>query len=192
VLPDLTDLYLYDLDGTLFRSPDQPAWWEEFNDGWFFDHHMSLDMPCVPPVPGDEWWAVNIVKGARVALDWPHVHSVLCTGRRGDVFSHRVHELLGQQGLEFDEINCRPPDADTKQWKVSIFLGHLAETPTINRVVIFDDDEEKMAFYVRVLSPLVEVVPFPVKMSKPKDLVTQLVDRFVHGVEVPHGNRHRH
>jgi hypothetical protein len=172
----LTDLYLYDFDGTLFRSPDEPAWWDEEADGWFFNHPSSLGSPCVPEVPDDEWWAVNLVKGAKIALEWPHVLSILCTGRQEEIFGGRVRELLAQQQLDFAEVNCNP-NTSTKLWKAGVALRHLRANPTIKKITILDDDTEKMEYYIETLSPFVEVTPFPVVISRPLDMVTRLMDR---------------
>jgi hypothetical protein len=48
------------------------------------------------------------VYSARESISNPNVYAILMTGREDDIFRDRVHELLIQQGLDFDEVHLKP------------------------------------------------------------------------------------
>ena len=94
----ITQLHIYDFDGTLFRSPEKPEWWTK---GWW-GRIESLSPPCVPEKPDAEWWVPSAVSAAHKSISNASVYSVMMTGRPTK-FGARVHELLASVGLRFDE-----------------------------------------------------------------------------------------
>ena len=82
-----TELHIYDFDGTLFRSPHQPAVWE---GDWWSDP-ASLLPPCVPEKPGSEWWIASTVSSAKRSISDSDVFAVMMTGRKDQ--SRRVVSL---------------------------------------------------------------------------------------------------
>ena len=108
------ELHLYDFDGTLFGSPGPPAGYTSNVDEWFRDP-VSLSPPCVPHVPGPEWWHPDILPLAIASIDDTEVYTVLMTGRLATVpgLQRRIRELLLQAGLRFDEVHLKPGTTDT-------------------------------------------------------------------------------
>lgn len=119
-----TELHVWDFDGTLFRCPLLPEWWTWSEKSWF-TRLESIGKPCVPHQPDETWWIMPSVYAARESITNPNVHAVLLTGREDDIFRDRVHELLTQQGLTFDEVHLcdRPNKLRFKMEKLRDLLG---------------------------------------------------------------------
>ena len=139
-------LKFFDFDGTLFRSPDPPN-----RDLW----EVSLEPPLVPRVPNQAWWIQEVLQAAREAIADPDVYAVLMTGRTSDLFEDRVHELLAQQGLEFDEVHLTTPGVETTEFKSEKLAEILAKLNNLNdevdMVVIYDDSFDRMVEYQRII-----------------------------------------
>jgi len=129
-----TKLYIFDFDGTLFRSPAKPALWK---GGWW-GKAESLNPPCVPQAPDSDWWVSDVVGKAKEAASDPSSMTVLMTGRGKAVFSDRVLELISGIGLDFDEV-LLSDSYDTVAFKSGEIRKILETTPTIKEVDIFDD-----------------------------------------------------
>jgi hypothetical protein len=142
-----TKLYIFDFDGTLFRSPSEPALWK---GGWW-GKEASLSPPCVPQTPEGDWWVSEVVSQARAAISDSSALSVLMTGRSADVFSSRVNELLSGAGLNFSQV-LLSNSYDTVSFKSGEILRILKETPSIKSVVIFDDRKSYLAKYSSLIS----------------------------------------
>lgn len=97
------ELHLYDFDNTLFRSPYPPDGYEGDGDKWW-RLPQSLLPPCVPQNPGSDWWNAKVVNAVKKSFSRKNVVTILATGRRYSTFKKRVHQLLKQRGLKFDEI----------------------------------------------------------------------------------------
>jgi hypothetical protein len=143
-----TRLEVFDFDNTLFRSPEKPAGWPE-GKGWW-GRPESLQEPCVPARPGEDWWIEETVTEARRAIDDPDTLAVLMTGRLVKRFTERVRDLLGQMSLEFDEVHLTP-GGGTLPFKLDMILRILEQRPEIEYVRIWDDREEHMPEFARVL-----------------------------------------
>lgn len=130
------ELHVFDFDGTLFRSPHAPSWW---NHSWIVSE-PSLSMPCVPDVPGSDWWIGNVVARARKSISDPNVYAVLVTGRPAGAanFRYRVPELLKQAGLDFDEVHLNP-GGETAVYKART-VGKILRKYNFASVRMWDDD----------------------------------------------------
>jgi len=145
------ELHLYDFDGTLFRSPDQPEWWSD--DTWLINP-ASMGPPCVPETPGAEWWLGRVVKEARQSVSNPDVYSVLCTGRfLTPEFQERIPELLHQVGLDFDEILLNP-SVDTAAYKAREVIRILHRYPAIEVVHIWEDSQTNIDIVTKAVESL--------------------------------------
>jgi len=163
---DHTELHVYDFDGTLFRSPQLPSWWPR-KRVWWIDPR-SLNRPCVPDVPGPDWWVEPVVSSARKSISNPNVWAVLMTGRnaRYGGFSYRVPELLHQIGLNFDEVHLTDT-SDTKGFKKRKLIDLLRRHPHVSVAQFWDDRSNFLEDYVqlvestgrRAIPHLVEVTP---------------------------------
>lgn len=129
-------LYILDFDGTLFNSPSPPDWLKD-KDGWWHDP-ASLNPPCLPKEPPAEWWIEPTVKSVREALNEEDSYVVLLTGRPADGFTSRIHDLLRQKGLKFDEVHLTDR-IDTQAFKVERIRKLLEEHPSIERVDLWED-----------------------------------------------------
>jgi len=130
------ELHVYDFDGTLFKSPDQPDWWKEKRLWWA--HPSSLEAPAVPENPSSDWWNMRVVSDAKRSTKNPNVYAVLLTGRSDRVYRYRVPELLKQAGLAFDEVHLANTD-DTKTWKLKMLKKLLSRFPDVRHVHIWED-----------------------------------------------------
>lgn len=140
-------LHLYDFDGTLFRSPDEPAA-HAGDDAWVMSHE-SLGPPCVPEVPGPEWWNPEVVAAAEASINDPDVTAVVCTGRAEEVFWPRIRQLLQDKGLAFDRVLCNNLGyaGSTRRFKLEALREMLYANPRITDVQIWEDDAEGLAVY---------------------------------------------
>jgi len=133
----MSELHVYDFDGTLFRSPEKPDWWT--GKFWWFDP-QSLDEPCVPERPGGDWWIGSTVSQAKRSIADPNVWAILMTGRSDKRFRWRVPELLKQVGLKFDEVHLAPSGSSTEYFKVSVLKGILQRYPHLTAARFWDDN----------------------------------------------------
>lgn len=130
-----TKLYIFDFDGTLFRSPMKPALW----GGSWWGNMSSLSPPCVPQTPQNDWWVSDTVSAARAAINDPSALSIMMTGRKKTEEMYlRVGELLSSAGLSFHEV-ILSDSFDTKAFKSGEISKIISENPTINFVKIYDD-----------------------------------------------------
>lgn len=129
-------LHLYDFDGTLFRSPLKPEGWPE--RAWWTNEE-SLEEPQVPEEPDIGWWVKQVVQQAHKSEQGADVF-VLVTGRE-EQFEERIHELLDQQDLHFDEVRLAPEGARSKFWKPRM-LRQLINEHKPTRVEIWEDTDE--------------------------------------------------
>jgi hypothetical protein len=155
---DRTELHFYDFDGTLFRSPEPPEWWGK--KSWWINH-SSLGRPCVPDVPGPDWWVEPVVASARKSIQDPNIWAALMTGRtaRHGGFSYRVPELVHDKGLNFDEIHLSNT-SDTEGFKRDKIVGLLRRFPHVAAVQFWDDRSDFLSGYVDLVeSTGREVIP---------------------------------
>ena len=146
-------LAVFDFDGTLFRSPERPSWY----DTTWYTSEASLGQPCVPDVPGSDWWIASTIAAAKKAISDPDVYAVLLTGRSATHanYRHRVPELLKQQGLHFDEVHLHPggawsPDATPafKSATVAKLLGKF----DFDALHMWDDEPKNFAAVNNVIN----------------------------------------
>lgn len=131
----MSELHLYDFDGTLFRSPHQPEVWE----GRWWNDVQSLMPPCVPDKPGKDWWISSTVADARRSISDQDVLAVMATGREmASGLRFRIPELLKQQGLRFDEVHLAP-SGRAIDFKKKLIVNLLRQHPAIDTVRIWDD-----------------------------------------------------
>jgi len=144
------ELHIYDFDGTLFRSPQEPAVW---NGDWWSDI-VSLSAPCVPEAPGPEWWISSTVNSAISSISDPNVFAIMMTGRKDrSAFRYRVPELLEQAGLNFDAVHLSS-SSDAMAGKLETAINYLKKYPFIKRVKIWDDRPSHLRHFNNTLEAL--------------------------------------
>jgi hypothetical protein len=142
----MAELHFYDFDGTLFRSPMEPAVWDR--DWW--SNVDSLIPPCVPDRPGSDWWVGSTVSEAKRSIGNQDVYAVMATGRpAASGLRYRVPELLKQKGLSFDEVHLAPPSG-TLAWKKGLIKEILGRYPFIDAVSFWDDRRSHLPEFERV------------------------------------------
>lgn len=149
------ELHIFDFDGTLFRSPKKPVGWK----GSWWANELSLEPPCVPDKPGDEWWISETVSAAKAAISDPNVFAVCLTGRQDFIYRGRLPILLNEKGLNFDMIRLSDSE-DTGRFKSSHIRHLLKQHRSIRKVVIWEDNAELLETYIGVVisvSPDIEI-----------------------------------
>lgn len=144
-------LAVFDFDGTLFRSPEAPAWHDK---GWYVSQG-SLGPPCVPQKPGPEWWIPNTVSAAREAISDRNTYAIMMTGRVDSIFRWRVPELLKQAGLSFDEVHLNK-GGETSRFKLGV-MAKVLRRYSFKKVEIWDDNSLYLKTYEKVLSKFFQV-----------------------------------
>jgi hypothetical protein len=130
-------LYIFDFDGTLFRSPEPPDWWKGSQDDWWHKI-ISMTPPCLPKYPSNDWWVESTVAEVGFALKEEGNLVILLTGRQASVFTNRIQELLRQKGLTFDELHLSD-QADTQVFKTEQIRKLLEDNPGIEQVDLWED-----------------------------------------------------
>lgn len=136
----MLELHVYDFDGSLFRSPDSPSWW----DGSWFISDASLGVPCVPDVPGSDWWIGSTVADAKKSIGNPDVLAIVLTGRSvaHGGYRYRVPELLKQAGLHFDRVMLNT-GGDTPTFKAKT-VTRLLRTFDFVTIHLWEDNVDNM------------------------------------------------
>lgn len=146
------ELHLFDFDGTLFRSPPPPSWWGSEQE--WYTSLSSLDRPCVPNHPDETWWIMDNVYAARESITNPNVYAILLTGREDPIFHDRVHKLLTQQGLDFDEIHLCNQENKLK-FKLEVLAKILGlRDGTFSKARCWDDQDEDLGIFVSAFSSI--------------------------------------
>jgi hypothetical protein len=180
-------LHLFDFDGTLFGSPEQPPWWTT-PDWWL--RPDGLLPPLVPEQPDETWWNRDVV--AAVERVGRSDISCLLTGRT-EISEQRIRALLDQVGLGFDLYFFKPASSeeDTAVWKSREISSVLSKAPDLKRVVLWDDRKENRTALKAAVQRLGRIfVPVAVKslahsldgteveyMAKPRHLSARLTHR---------------
>lgn len=163
-----TNLFVFDFDGTLFRSPYPPKEWKGDPDDWW-RMPGSLGPPCVPEKPSSEWWNSEVVAAAKKAYsDRESNVVVLITGRRATRFDKRISDLLSQKGIQFDYVLMKD-DVGTLVYKVTQ-VRKLVKQYKVKKLEVWDDRKthlKKLGDLGRSLG--LEVVEHPV-MDRPRPI----------------------
>ena len=138
-------LEIFDFDWTLFRSPGPPRGVPKKT---FLHNPESLEPPHVPLRPGSEFWIDEVVREMRAAQRRRGTMTVLITARR-EKTEDRILDLLRQQRLapEFAFLRAASfqKDKDKVYFKRKKALWLLEEYPTIERIVLWEDEPEQIA-----------------------------------------------
>jgi len=129
----ITELHIYDFDGTLFKSPTAP---EGFGPTWW-DNPISLSPPCVPRSPGGDWYASGPVQAIGRSISRPDVYTVVMTGR-STLFKPIVGRLLANAGIKPNELILKP-GGRTEAYKIREMLYLLKQFPSVHTVVFWED-----------------------------------------------------
>ena len=147
-LKKIKTLAVFDFDKTLFRSPDAP---KGHKGNW----HIKIDSltpPQVSDVPKDNMWNMQIVNKAKEFIDREDIYCIMLTGRVDNIFEDRVNQLLLQKELVFDIVRLNEFGGDTVEFKVNTIKSLIDKMPNLERLTMWDDDEEKIEKYKEIFS----------------------------------------
>ena len=184
-----TKLHIYDFDKTTFKSPEKPDWWTK---GWW-GRDESLGPPCVPEKPGPDWWNGAVVSKAKRSISDQDVHAVLVTGRVGK-FKQRIHTLLRQAGLNFNEV-LLSTGKNTEAFKLAAFKDLLAKLPDVTEVEIWDDRSPHLGTFKKFFESvglkckphLIKIEPHEVDCPPDTKMAHRVVSRWLDIVPIPDG-----
>jgi|SaaInlV_165m_DNA_2_1040747.scaffolds.fasta_scaffold00925_4 hypothetical protein len=117
-------VHIYDFDGTLFRTPQRPNWYDNNLDGVWHQNPLSFAEPCLPK---GERWVKSIVSEAKRSIASKDVYTIVLTGRKTP-FQRVVEDLLRSKGLKFDEVILKDR-GDTESFKNRVIDRLMALFP---------------------------------------------------------------
>jgi hypothetical protein len=180
------ELHIYDFDGTLFRSPEPPEWWDKKALGNWFVNNVSLGRPFLSDKPPSDAWIQSVVRQAKASISNPNVWAVMCTGRVGTgSMNYRIAEILKSGGLDFDEVYLNPNmGSKTAPYKQRTTLDIIKRLPQISHVEIWEDTPENITAVEKVADKLgltfeghiINPTPYPVDHVGLEDYVYFLVE----------------
>lgn len=161
-------LFIADFDDTLFKAAYPPDGWDPKQQGDWWAQAISLGPPCVPEVPGPEWWNQKVVQAARERIQDPEWYCCLLTGRSHDEadFIDRIPTLLAGNDLDFDEVLLSPADR-TSAWKIGKTL-ELARRLDVKTIEQWDDRASHLQEFCEALQPQYQLIQHHVQEPKMK------------------------
>lgn len=139
------EIHIFDFDGTLFRSPEEPSWWSQRRYGYWFSTETSLGMPFVPVKAPSDYWINNVVRDAKGSVGSMDTWAVLCTGRIDTPsLRYRVAELLKQAGVDFDEVFLNDMGGKTVSYKEKVLTKLLQQHPQVKKVQMWEDSQDNL------------------------------------------------
>ena len=139
------EIHIFDFDGTLFRSPEEPSWWSRRRYGYWFPTETSLGAPFIPAKAPSEYWINSAVRDAKKSIGNMNAWTIMCTGRVDNpALRYRVAELLKQAGLDFDEVFLNDMGGDTAPYKKRVLINLLKQHPQVKKVCVWEDTQENL------------------------------------------------
>lgn len=163
----ISHLQIYDFDGTLFRTPDQPDGW---SDADWWDSGVSLNPPVVPLNVGPEYWNDEVVEKMRSDLTTRSRRVVVLTGRTDHIYRTRVGTLLHAAGLTPNMLLLNDIGKDVHQHKIHKLWRLIQQFECVKTIEMWDDNSEGLEQYqafveaqgVEFIPHLAECEPMPV------------------------------
>lgn len=131
-----TELHVFDLDGTLYRSPEPPD-----GNPAFYYNPSSFGKVSGPGF--DRRWNLDSIARARHSTFRNGAMSIVLTGRpESEPMRHKIEYILSLTGLEFEKLVLRPVvfPGSVAQFKAAYVAGLLHKHPSIGKVILLDDD----------------------------------------------------
>jgi len=143
--PKFKKLYIFDFDGTLFRSPTPPDGYGGDPDTWW-SNPDSLGPPHVESKPDPDMWHPDSAERLREALADPDGYVVVMTGRY-EKLQDRIQAILASAGLEPDELITNPEIGNTTRYKRDEMLYLLRQLPNVREVEFWEDKKADLKGY---------------------------------------------
>lgn len=132
----------------------------------------SLLPPCVPEVPGSEWWYSPVVSSAMQSMSNAGAITIMMTGRVNNAgLRYRIAELLDGKNLDFDAVYLKEGTSDTVGFKSEKLAKLLEMFPSVESVHMWDDRHHHFDRFEEVVTGMgKKFMPHPVEHeSKPAD-----------------------
>jgi hypothetical protein len=181
------DIYIFDFDGTLMRTPEEtPSWWKDPAPFSWHSNPVSLSPPVVPSKPSGKHWISWVAKEAKRSLQDPNAKVFLVTARVSSM-RQRILEILKSKGIVFDGTYFNP-GTDASSYKKKVFQDIQAKYPNPQEVHIFEDNHlnayvpalEKMFPFSKVFGHGVKDSQHPIEPEGiPQDLALRVADRYL-------------
>ena len=133
----IRSLHVYDVDGTLYRSPKSPDGSESF-----YFHAKSFGQIGLPGY--DPKWYLDVVSRARQSVEDPSALVIVCTGRIDHAeMRKKITELLGICGVTPDFVHLRPTTHQSSMgsYKAKVVASYLLAEEALEEVILYDDEE---------------------------------------------------
>lgn len=182
------DLYIFDFDGTLMRTPEEtPEWWKDPTPYSWHSDPISLSPPVVPSSPSNKHWIGWVAKEAKRALSNPNAKVFLVTARVSSM-KKRILDILKSKGLVFDGTYFNPGVSATS-YKKKVFQDIKSKIDFDPKEIhIYEDNHlSDYVFFLDKLFPNSIVGGHHVKDSKhpiepegvPKAMVAKITNRYL-------------
>ena len=146
-MEEIKTLYIFDFDGTLFKSPYKP---KNFKGAWW-SNIRSLTPPIVPEIPEETWWNEEILKEIYDVKKDKSGKVILLTGRLKKVFYSRILDIFKTKNLQFDFVGLTESVSSIAS-KLKHIEDQLVCHPEITKIVFYDDRKEHYSFFAEFCS----------------------------------------
>jgi len=172
----ITEIHLFDFDGTLFRSPEPPPGYPDGDEWW--PNPASMKPPHVPEKPGASYWIKESVQGLRKAIARPRAFTAVLTARMYPL-RERITELLDQQGLHPDDVILNESDHRASGYKIAEMTYLTRQIPTANVIHFWEDKVADLKGFQRYAERRLGkgFVPHLIRATRMPSLVTMSAGR---------------
>jgi hypothetical protein len=146
----IKELHVYDLDMTLYRSPEPP----EDDPTWYYHAHSFGSVKG----PGfDRRWNLDTIAKARHSSLSQGVMTIVLSARpENEPMRRKIEQMIALTGIEFDKILLRPityPGSIPK-FKAACVAGLLTKHPTVDKVACVDDEADNLSEIAKTVQSL--------------------------------------
>eukprot|EP00759_Apiculatamorpha_spiralis_P013364 PhF_6_TR20011/c0_g1_i4/m.29223 len=204
----ITKIDIFDFDGTLFRTPEPSTniWGRNTGRiinlisqggyGWYDTLEVMLP-PYMPEYCDESWFSPTVLPAIRSSCADEGTLTVLMTGRKADLFTERIGDMLAGVGVKPDVLYLKPATTDrydsqavaptTMEVKIN-FLDGLIRRFCPQKVRVYEDrtpHKNKFESYLKTSSGVADAVVYLVTDASHNHLPAELEVSLVNGVLAP-------